>query len=635
MANSLLRALSVFFLLSLLSLSAQANQASLVQLVEYIGADYVNAVADGEVVSSAEYAEMQEFAGLLAKGVAALPSADGKAELLDQAEALQRAVANKAGEPRVKELARNIRTTLVNVYGVPILPKHAPDLARAATLYQSQCAACHGAEGRGDGPAGVGLDPAPTDFHSLERYDSRSLLGLYTTITQGVNGTDMAAYGDTLSQADRWALAFYVGGKAVTDEVAQEGKTAFNTLPGLKAQLPLNAVVAKAPADVLKEQGPKAYAALGYLRTEPDAVFNKNRFIELSAHKLTQAEQAYQAGDLTTARAAALAAYLDGFEMIERQLAAVDENLMRDAEHRFMAVREAIEHDRGQAEVDDAVAAARAQLNRASAALDTDGLGPVAAFSASFFILFREGLEALLIVTVLLAFTRKANAATATRQIHLGWLTALAAGMATWYAASNLISFSGATRELTEGVAGLLAALILFYVGFWMHNHSQSQKWLGYIKNKVHNALDGGTVWTLAFVAFISVYREIFETILFYEALWAQVTEATYLLYGIAAAVIALAIVSTLIFRIGMKLPLSLFFRATSVVLLVLSVILLGKGIAALQEAGTIGAFYLGVPTIDWLGIYPTMQGIAAQLLTVALAFFLWWKGNRKIPAAS
>ncbi len=634
MMKSLLRALSILLLLSLPSLSAQANQAALVQLVEYIGADYHNAVTNGKIVTPAEYAEMSEFSGLLARGVASLPAAEGKQKLVQQAEALQRAVADKADEPRIKALARSIRATLVSVYGVPVTPKQAPDLAHAAQLYQNRCTTCHGTEGRGDGPAGVGLDPAPTNFHSLERYNSRSLLGLYTTITQGVSGTGMAAYDGILSQADRWALAFYVGSKAVTDKVAEEGKTAFNTLPGLKTQLPLDAVVAKAPADVLKEQGPTAYAALGYLRTEPDAVFSKNRFIELSAQKLTQAEQAYQAGDSATARAAALAAYLDGFEMIERQLAAVDENLMRDAEHRFMAVRAAIEHGRGQAEVSDAIAAAQAQLNRASAALDTDGLGPVAAFSASFFILFREGLEALLIVTVLLAFTRKANAAAATRQIHLGWLAALAAGVATWYAATNLISLSGATRELTEGLAGILAALILFYVGFWMHNHSQSQKWLGYIKNKVHNALDGGTVWTLAFVAFISVYREIFETILFYEALWAQVTEATYLLYGIATAVIALAIVSTLFFRIGMKLPLSLFFRATSIVLLILSVILLGKGIAALQEAGTIGAFYLNVPTVDWLGIYPTMQGITAQLLTVALAFFLWWKGNRKMPAA-
>ena len=634
MMNSLLRPLATLVLLSLLSFGAQANQAALVQLVEYIGADYVNAVADGEIVSSGEYAEMQEFSGLVAEGVAQLPSADGKAKLVGESEALQRAVAERAGAARIKELARNIRATLVNVYGVPVTPKQAPNLQRAAELYQTQCAACHGTGGRGDGPAAATLEPAPTNFHGRERYDERSLLGLYTTITQGVEGTEMAAYQDRLSQQERWALAFYVGSMAVTDDLAEEGKEAMTTLPGLKSNLPLNAMVAKAPADVRKEQGAEAYAALGYLRSEPGALFNKNRFIALSAEKLAQAEKAYRAGNLPEAKAAALSAYLDGFEMIEQQLATVNAGLMRETERRFMAVRGAIDSNRDAAEVADAIALAQARLESAGDALDTDGLAPLAAFSASFFILFREGLEALLIVTVLLAFTRKAGAAAATRQIHLGWMAALAAGVATWYAASGLINISGATRELTEGVAGVLAAVILFYVGFWMHNHSKSQKWIGYIKSKVHNALSSGTVWVLTFVAFISVYREIFETILFYQALWTQVTDVTYLLYGVAAAALALAVVCVLFFRLGMKLPLSLFFRVTSIVLLVLSVILLGKGIAALQEAGALGASYLSLPAIDWLGIYPTLQGIAAQLLAVALGFFLLWKGNKKPTGA-
>ncbi len=178
----------------------------------------------------------------------------------------------------------------------------------------------------------------------------------------------------------------------------------------------------------------------------------------------------------------------------------------------------------------------------------------------------------------------------------------------------------------------MVAALILFYVGFWMHSNSNSQKWLGYIRNKVDDALGRGTVWVLTFVAFISVYREIFETILFYQALWSQVTSATqaFLFYGIAAAVASLAVVCVLFFRVGMRLPLSLFFRVTSLVLLVLSVVLLGRGIAALQEAGVLSAYYLGVPTIEWLGFFPTVQGVAAQVLAVLLGVVLWLRGNHR-----
>ncbi|HBU65483.1 MAG TPA: cytochrome C, partial [Alcanivorax sp.] len=227
------------------------------------------------------------------------------------------------------------------------------------------------------------------------------------------------------------------------------------------------------------------------------------------------------------------------------------------------------------------------------------------------------------------------GARSASRHIHFGWVAALIAGVATWFAASTVISFSGASRELTEGVAGLAAAVILFYVGFWMHSNSNSQKWMGYIKSKVDNALGAGTVWTLTLVAFISVYREMFETILFYQALWTQVTEATqpYLLYGLLAALAALAVVCVLIFRLGMRLPLGLFFKATSLVLLVLSVILLGKGIAALQEAGLINATYIGLPTLEWIGFFPTLQGALAQAAAVVLAVLAWWRGNRATKA--
>ena len=112
-----------------------------------------------------------------------------------------------------------------------------------------------------------------------------------------------------------------------------------------------------------------------------------------------------------------------------------------------------------------------------------------------------------------------------------------------------LITFSGASRELTEGLAGVVAAFILFYVGFWMHSNSHSQKWLGYIRDKVDSVLGSGTVWYWRFVSFISVYREIFETILFYQALWSQVTSVTqpYLFYGIAGLPSVLAVVCSLV----------------------------------------------------------------------------------------
>ena len=634
------RLLGVLLLSSLFVLSPAsraADQTALVQLVEYVGADYINAVQDGEIVSEAEYAEMDEFSALLSEGIAALPEADGKDTLLRQARELEAAVDNKAPEARIQGLAQKIRGSLVAVYGLPVVPKQAPDMAAAEQLYQSHCLACHGREGYGDGPAGASLEPAPTDFHERARYMGRSLLGLYTTITGGVDGTGMAAYQETLSDADRWALAFYVGSMAVDQEEAAAGQQALADNPELKTDMSLDTVIAKAPADARDAYGDDALAAMGYLRSEPAALFSQNRFVEISAAKLREADEAYAAGDRAAARSAALSAYLDGFEMLESQIAALDSGLMRDTERKFMAVREAIQEGDPADEVSARIADALEGLGQAADALGGDGLNAAATFSASFFILFREGLEALLIVAALLTFTRKAGATSATRHIHFGWFAAILAGIATWFAASTVINFSGASREMTEGVAGLVAAVILFYVGFWMHSNSNSQKWLGYLKGKVDTALGSGTVWTLTFVAFISVYREMFETILFYQALWTQVTEATqpFLLYGMGAALVALAVVCVLIFRLGMKLPLGLFFKATSLVLLVLSVILLGKGIAALQEAGMLNSNYLpGWPTLEWVGFFPTLQGALAQAVAVVLAVLAWWRSGRSAARA-
>ncbi|KAA3647626.1 MAG: cytochrome C, partial [Proteobacteria bacterium] len=582
--------------------SQAAEQTALVQLVEYIGADYINAVDQGHIISDAEYTEMQEFSYLLLEGIKALPAADGKNELLNQAKSLLNAVEKQVDESAIKSLAQSIRGGLVTVYGIPVLPKIAPDMAQAATLYQSSCASCHGQTGLGDGPAATGMEPAPTDFSELARYDGRSMLGLYTTITQGVDGTAMVAYEAAFTEAERWALAFYVGQKAVTKEMIATGQQAINNIPGMKNQLGLNTVVAMAPEDVYQAYGEQAHAALGYLRVHPEALFNQNQFLSISRDKLVKAASAYALGDLDTAKQAALSAYLDGFEMVEKQVSAVDKDLMLRAEKSFMGVREAIDRNMEKSVLDQRIAAAQSIIVEVGEVLDTGGLSAMATFSASFFILFREGLEAILVLAALLTFTRKAKAEKASRYIHYGWMAALLAGVLTWYVATHLIAVSGASRELTEGIAGVLAALILFYVGFWMHSNANSQKWMNYIKSKVDTALGQGTLWMLAFVAFISVYREIFETILFYQALWTQVNTVTdsYLFYGIAVAVICLALVTVLFFRIGMRLPLGLFFKATALVLLLLAFVIMGKGVAALQEAGAVGVYYINIPTLDW-----------------------------------
>lgn len=631
MKAAVFRLLGLIGLLLWLQPAWAVSQVAMVQLAEYIGADYINAVENGEIINDDEFEEMTEFAELLLEGVGQLPDAEGRAELETLTVTLHQAIEAKATNADIKRLTARLRAGLIDIYGVAVAPSTAPDLTRAATVYQQTCALCHGTEGHGDGPAGANLDPEPTDFHELERFQGRSLVGLYTTITDGVDGTGMAAYAELLSEDERWALAFYVGSLAVTEQMRADGAHALQNLPALDQQLDLNTVISLAPEDVIERWGEPAYAAAALLRADPQRLFASNRFIALSQQRLADAERLYRAGDQAAARSAALSAYLDGYEMIEQQVSTLDSGLMQRAERAFMGVRESIDRDLGSDAVSGAIQHARALLREAADLLDGDGLTASAAATASFVILFREGLEALLVVAALITFTRRSQVQRATRFIHLGWIGAVLAGFATWFVASTVITISGSTREVTEGLAGLIAAAILFYMGFWMHSNAKSQQWMGYLRDKVDSALGRSALWTLAFVAFISVYREMFETILFYQALWTQVGpgERMSIFYGMIAALVALAVVALLIFRLGMKLPLALFFRVTSVVLLVLAFVLLGKGVAALQEAGWLSVRYLDVPSISWLGIYPTLQGLLAQGAYLVLAVVMWLLGNR------
>jgi len=209
---------------------------------------------------------------------------------------------------------------------------------------------------------------------------------------------------------------------------------------------------------------------------------------------------------------------------------------------------------------------------------------------------------------------------------------ALLLGVATWVAATYVVDVSGASRELTEGITALFAAAVLLYVGFWLHDKLHAQRWKEFIETRVHGALNQGTVWSIALVAFVAVYREVFETVLFYQALWLQAggDGRHMVVMGFLSAAAVLVVLSWLIFKFSVRLPLRLFFGINSVLLYVLAVVFAGKGVAALQEAGKLPVSPIDFPTIDVLGIYPNLQALGLQLLLIlAAAVFLMLNRRR------
>ena len=294
--------------------------------------------------------------------------------------------------------------------------------------------------------------------------------------------------------------------------------------------------------------------------------------------------------------------------------------------------RTAIAKGEPEAALRQRLAATETLLDRAETALAPEAGSAISTFLGAFTILLREGLEALLVVIAMIAFLRKAERTEALPYVHGGWAAALLAGAATWAVATYAIGISGASRELTEGFGSLLAALILLSVGIWMHGKAQADEWRRYIAEKMQGALSRGSAWFLFGLAFIVVYREVFETILFFTALWTAVNGAA-ILAGALTATALLAVIALLMLRFSRTLPIGQFFRYSAMLMAVLTVVLAGKGIGALQEAGMIGVTPLaGIPRVPMIGLFPTAEAVAAQLLMIAAILIGFRSSGRRQP---
>jgi high-affinity iron transporter len=619
--------------------SAQANDVETAwRLLDYVAVDYGGAVRDGKIVSASEYAEMREFSGSVAEKIAALPPTPPKSQLVGESARFNGLIERKAAPGEVASAARALGARLLAAYPVPLGPKQPPDLARGAQLFQQNCAACHGANGEAQTPAARQLDPPPIAFADRSRAQQRSPFALYQVINQGLEGTAMQSFAQ-LPDGEKWALAFQAGRFAYPDALAEQGKRIWDGDPSLRSRIPdLNALSALSEVQLAAEIGSdKAGPVIAYLRSHPSAVGAKGSSLDIARQGLNASLAAYRGGNRDDAKRLALAAYLDGFEPVEPMLGARNPALLAEVEQRMGELRASIASNRDPADIAAQVAQLQTLFDETEAALAPDQASNASAFLGAFTILLREGLEALLIVVAMLAFLNKAERPELTRPVHAGWTSALAAGVVTWWVATSLITVSGASRELTEGFGSLLAAAVLLFVGVWMHGKAQAGQWQRYIREKLHNALTGDSRWFLFSLAFIAVYREVFETILFFTAMAAEGGVGSLVAGGLAGCA-ALAAIAVAMLRYSRRLPIGKFFSYSSALVAVLAVVLAGKGVAALQEAGLISVHPLAaLPRISVLGVFPTLQGIAAQtatLLALLAGFALNRRSARRLAAA-
>jgi len=616
--------LPLLALCSLIALGEPADTAAqALHLLGYLGADYPATVAAGEVIDPAEYREQLEFIGVLQGLVVALPARAERAQLEHGVAELRAAIEQRRAGQQVAAEARRLAALLAASYRVPQAPAINPDPARGAPLYARHCAICHGDRGAGDGPAGLGLEPPPANLGDTARLDRLSLYDLFNTLGLGIEGTDMPAFADQLDERERWDLASYIAGFSATSGAT--GKT-----------FALAELAGRTPAEISAAGGD--VAAFRAQRAQPPQVQRgPAELIEHTRVTLEQSLAAYREGRAEEAYDLSVGAYLEGFELVEGALDNLDAAQRKTTERALMAYRQAVQDGAGVPQAAQALERAKAELDKAAALLQGGAMNASLSFFSSLLILLREGLEAILVLAAILAFLRNTGQQAAARSVHLGWGLALLAGVATWAVAAYLIDISGAQRELLEGATALFASLVLLWVGVWMHDRRHAAAWQDYIRSSL---LGGGGRFGFAVLAFFSVYRELFEVILFYETLWLQAgpTGHGMVLAGAAAALVLLLGLAWVILRGSRKLPLAAFFGANAVLLCLLSVVFAGHGVAALQEAGVLGTRPLAFFEFDWLGIHADAWSLSAQglvLVAIATLYGRSWLGERRRVAAA
>ncbi|MDG9883969.1 c-type cytochrome [Pseudomonas putida CSV86] len=600
--------------------------AKALHLLDYIGADYPPTVKAGAVLDESEYREQLEFVGTLQGLLADLPDRPQRKALEDGVAALRQAISERQDGPVVARQARQLGADLALAYEVALAPLITPDPTRGAPLYAQHCSVCHGDTGAGDGPAGVGLEPAPANLRDPGRLDHLSLYAIYSTLGLGIEGTDMPSFADQLDERQRWDLATYIASftadpaKAASDKPFSLGDLARQT-----------------PAEVQAAQGADAVAAFRAQRAQPPQVKRgPGQLLDYTANTLDQSLAAYRSGDHEQAYDLSVAAYLEGFELVESSLDNVDSNLRKTTEKALMAYRQSLQDGLPLDQVMARLDVAKASLKECAGLLGGDGLSWSLSFVSGLLILLREGLEAILVLAAILAFLRNTGQQAAVRSVNIGWGLALVAGFATWAVAAYVIDVGGAQRELLEGSTALFASVMVLWLGVWMHDRRHAAAWQDYIKSSL---VGGGGRFGFAVLAFFSVYRELFEVILFYETLWLQAGPGGHqaVLAGGATALVLLVGLAWVILRGSARLPLALFFSINAALLCALSVVFAGHGVKALQEAGVFGTHPVAFFDFEWLGIHADLYSLSAQcvaLLAVIVLYGRSWLASRRVAAS-
>lgn len=605
-----------------ISLTIRAEEPSpelVVHLLDYLAKDYGGAVQNGKVISQGEYDEQVEFGGIVEKNSKGFSKLSADQEFMKGMTDLQRLIKTKGAPEDVFRLARKLQQDAIRLAGIEVAPTAKPDLVLGKTLYQANCVSCHGNTGHGDGVAGTNLDPKPANFHDAELVWNSAPYKFYNTIRLGVPGTGMIAFSH-LSDNEVWALAFYLKSLAYSAHAMNAENS---------SGLGLSDIATLTDAEIAERLGKKkedAIAVIGSIRSNTGGPDNHDP-LKIADQYLHESLNHAKKGNYEKAEAAALRSYLEGIEPVEPKMRANVPGAVEDIEGMMSAYRSSLGARAPMEELSLSAKKISDRLSEIGAQFSQNQMSPGVAFWASLSIFLREGFEAVLIIIVLISILRAMGQPQAMKWVHFGWISAVALGVAGWFVSGALMSISGMSRELMEGAISVLAVIVLLYVGFWLHRYSEMKKWRTFLETKLRHGLSHGNFFALAVVAFMAVFREAIEVVLFLRAIMVDLGSSgqNAVGAGVITSFVLLMSISVLAIRESKRLPLGLLFKVCSWTMVVLAFILAGKGAHSLQEAGFVGVYALNFwPRLDVIGVYPSMQTLAAQIAVVALMLYLF-----------
>lgn len=636
----------------------------------------------GRLVSVIEYQEATDF---LADAVSQAARLSGERATAARAilDSIVAGVAKHAPPDAVKALEQKFAAALGSEAALE-LPQRAIDIAQGRQLYARSCASCHGVAGLGDGSAAGGMNPKPPAVGDAAMMRDVSPATMYRILSVGIAGTPMTGYAGAFTADQRWNIVSSIMAMRTTPEQLAEGEGLFiqRCVQCHGALGAGDGAFARSLSHLPQEIGSFAWQAghsdarllvavrdgvpgtampagtgltpvqlrsvVSYLRTlplkatsngGPSAANAKSDPAAASRAVLSLLDQALSAarnGRTGDAGDKAFDAYI-AFEPMESPARARNPGLVASMERLFAEFKGSVRAGdvRLAERTRDAI---EANMPSVLALTRPTGSG-IEAFWQSFLIILREGLESILVIGAIVAFLLKTGHRERLRALWWGVGMAVLASAATAIVLKTVLSAVPASRELIEGATMLVAVAVLFSVSYWLISKVEAAKWQQFIREKVTAALDRGGGKALTFVAFLAVYREGAETALFYQALFNEGPQvALPITLGILVGGASLAVIFTLFYRFGVRIPLRPFFAVTSVLLYYMAFVFMGKGIRELQEGNLVSITIIpGAPHVDPLGLYPTVESLFAQLVLIVLFVFalvktFWPKRSVTLP---